>query len=53
VITAIDGQPVLSFSDVGSYLFVHTTAGQTVTLTLLRGGKTTTAKVTTGVLPQQ
>ena len=51
IITAIDGQPVKSFNDLGSYLFVHTEAGQTVTLTVLRGGKTTTVKVTTGVLP--
>jgi S1-C subfamily serine protease len=51
IVTAIDGQPVKSFNDLGSYLFVHTEAGQTVTLTLLRGSKTTTVKVTTGVLP--
>lgn len=51
VVTAIDSQPVKSFDDLGSYLFVHTTSGQTVTLTVLRQGKSTTVKVTTGVLP--
>jgi S1-C subfamily serine protease len=53
VITAIDGQPVQTFSDLGSYLFLHTDAGQAVTLTILRGGKTLTVQVTTGIAPQQ
>jgi serine protease Do len=51
VITAIDGHAVKSFDDMASYLFVHTDAGQTVTLTVLRQGKSTQVKVTTGVLP--
>lgn len=53
VITAIDGQPVNTFADLGTYLFLHTTPGQTVTLTVLRQGKSTSVKVTTGVLPIQ
>ncbi len=53
VITAINGQPVNSFDDIGSYLFLNTTPGQTVTLTLLRQGKTVTAKVTLGTMPVQ
>jgi S1-C subfamily serine protease len=53
IVTAIDGQAVRSFDDLGSYLFLHTTAGQTVTLTVLRNGRTGAVKVTTGTIPQQ
>ena len=53
VITAIDGQAVKTFDDLGSYLFVHTSAGQSVSLTVLRDGTPATVTVTTGVLPQQ
>ncbi len=53
VITAIDGQPVQTFNDLASYLFLHADAGQAVTLTILRGGKTMTVQVTTGIAPQQ
>ncbi len=46
VITAIDGQPVKTFDDVVSYLARSTSVNQTVTLTILRGGKEQTVKVT-------
>jgi S1-C subfamily serine protease len=39
--------------DLSSYLFLHTTSGQTITLSILRGGKQMTVKVTTGILPAQ
>jgi serine protease Do len=53
VITAIDSQPVVTFNDLGSYLVLHTDAGEAVTLTILRGGKSMTVQVTTGIAPQQ
>lgn len=39
VVIAIDGHPIQSFEDMNAYLFAHTTVGQTVKLTILRGGK--------------
>jgi S1-C subfamily serine protease len=53
VITAVNGQPVQTMDDLSAYLFLHTTAGQSVTLSILRGGKQMTVKVTTGILPAQ
>jgi 2-alkenal reductase len=53
VITAINGQPVQSMDDLSSYLFLNTTAGQSVTLSILRGGNLMTVKVTTGIMPAQ
>jgi serine protease Do len=53
VITAINGQPVNRFEDLASYLFDSTTAGQTVSLTVIRGGQEQTISVTLGVLPTQ
>ena len=46
VITAIDGLSIDSFDDLSSYLFNNTTAGQTVQLTILRGGAEQTVEVT-------
>jgi S1-C subfamily serine protease len=46
VITAIDGTPVLSFDDLLIYLSLNTSPGQTVTLTILRGGETLDVQVT-------
>jgi S1-C subfamily serine protease len=34
-------------------LFLNTTAGQSVTLSILRGGNLMTVKVTTGIMPAQ
>jgi serine protease Do len=53
VITAVNGQPIQNMDDLSSYLFLHTTAGQSVTLTILRNGKSMTLKLTTGILPVQ
>jgi len=53
VITAVNGQPIQTMDDLSSYLFLHTTSGQTITLSILRGGKQMTVKVTTGILPAQ
>jgi len=39
VITAINNQPIRSSDELIAYLFTKTTAGQTVTLTLLQDGK--------------
>ena len=39
VIVAIDKTPVHHFDDITSYLFTHTTVGQTITVTVLRDGK--------------
>jgi 2-alkenal reductase len=38
LVIAVDGQPVVDFSDLNSYLVFHTQPGQTVELTVLRGG---------------
>jgi serine protease Do len=53
VITAIDGQPVKSMSDIIAYLAIHTQVGQTVNLTILRNGETQTVDVTLGTRPSQ
>ena len=53
VITAINGQAVNRFEDLASYLFDNTAAGQTVTLTVIRGGQRQSISVTLGVLPAQ
>jgi 2-alkenal reductase len=53
VITAIDGQPVKSMSDIIAYLAIHTQVGQTVSLTILRNGETRTVDVTLGTRPSQ
>ena len=53
VITAINGQVVKRFEDLTSYLLSQTQPGQTVTLTVLRGGQEQTVKVTLGTIPAQ
>lgn len=40
VITAIDGSPIKNIDDLVSYIFANTDVGQTVTLTIMRDGKT-------------
>jgi serine protease Do len=52
VITAIDGQAVTTMEDLSSYLFLDATAGQPVTLTIIRNGTQTTLDVTTGTMPK-
>ncbi len=39
IIIGVDKQPVQNFDDLTTYLFMHTSPGQTVTLTVLRNGK--------------
>jgi serine protease Do len=51
VVTAVNGQPVQTFEDLGSYLFLNTRPGDVVSLTVLRDGKEQTVKVTLGTLP--
>jgi len=48
IITAIDGQELNTRDDLSLYLEDHTTAGDTVTLTINRGGKRQDVKVTVG-----
>ena len=53
VIVAIDGQPIKTFDDLVSYLVRATSAGQKVTLTVLRGGKEQNVTVTLGERPSR
>ncbi len=53
VITSIDGATVHSMSDIIAYLAIHTTVGQTVSLTVLRDGKTQTVQIKLGTRPSQ
>jgi S1-C subfamily serine protease len=53
VVTAIDGQTIKSMSDIIAYLAIHTQVGQTVTLTILRDGKTQSVQVALGSRPNQ
>ena len=52
VIVAINGQKVSDFDDLSSYIFIHTNAGETVDLTVLRGGKEVSLKLTVGTMPK-
>lgn len=51
VITAIDGRTVRVFDDLLGYLLAHKKAGDVVTLTLLRNGKSMDVQVTLGARP--
>ena len=51
IITAINGQPVLDFEDLSSYVFLQTKPGDVITLTVMRDGKEQTVEVTLGNLP--
>jgi serine protease Do len=51
VIVAVDGKEVKQFDDLLSYLVRHTSAGDQVTLSILRDGKPMDIKVTLGVRP--
>lgn len=51
IITAIDGQPVIDFSSLISYLAQETRPGQTVTLTVLRDGQLIDLPLTLGERP--
>ncbi len=52
VIIAVDKQPVKTFDDLTSYLFLNTHVGQTITLTILRNGKQQDVSVTLAARPQ-
>jgi 2-alkenal reductase len=51
LIVAIDDQQVNDFSDLNSYLVFHTTVGQTIDVTVLRDGETTTLPLTLEARP--
>jgi S1-C subfamily serine protease len=51
VITAIDGQPVVTFDDLLGYLTTHKSPGDSVVLTILRDGQTMDVTITLGVRP--
>ena len=52
VVTAVDGRPVLTFDDLLVYVALQTSPGQTVTLTILRDGKTMDVNVTLEPRPE-
>jgi 2-alkenal reductase len=52
VILAIDGQDVLNFSEMLSYLFNNTQPGDVVQFTVFRDGETMTIDLTVGARPQ-
>ena len=51
LIVAIDGRAVNNFQELNSYLVFHTQAGQTIQLTVVRDGSTTTIPLTLGTRP--
>ncbi|HSL42683.1 MAG TPA: trypsin-like peptidase domain-containing protein [Anaerolineales bacterium] len=51
IITAIDGQPVVNFDDLLSYLTTNKSPGETVVLTVLREGQPVDITVTLGSRP--
>jgi 2-alkenal reductase len=51
LVVAIDGQPLLDFSDLLSYLISETAVGQEITLTVLRDGEQIEIPVTIGARP--
>jgi serine protease Do len=53
VIVAIDGQPVTEFDDLVTYLARSTSVGDVVQLTVLRGGREQTVRVTLAARPQE
>lgn len=51
LIVALDDQPVNDFADLNSYLSFHTSVGQTIEVTVLRGAETVTLPLTLGARP--
>jgi 2-alkenal reductase len=51
LIVKIDDQPIDDFSDLNSYLVFHTTVGQTIEITVLRGGEIVAVPLTLGARP--
>jgi serine protease Do len=52
IIVGVDGEPVQGLDDVIAYLSRSTRVGQTITLEVLRDGKTVESKVTLGARPK-
>jgi S1-C subfamily serine protease len=52
VVTAVNGQPVQGFDDLVTYLASSAQSGQTLKLTVLRGGKEETVNATLAARPQ-
>ena len=51
LIVAVDGQPVLLFDEMMSYLVLHKSPGDTITLTVLRGDQKVDVTLTLGARP--
>jgi len=51
LIVALDGNPIVDFGDLNSYLVFHTQVGQTIQVTVLRNGEQTTLPLTLGARP--
>jgi 2-alkenal reductase len=51
LIVDIDGQPIVNFSDLNSYLVFHTRVGQTIQIAVLRGGDRVALSLTLGARP--
>ena len=48
---ALDGNPIVDFNDLNSYLVFHTQVGQTIEVTVLRDGERITLPLTLGARP--
>jgi S1-C subfamily serine protease len=51
LVVDIDGQTIQNFADLNSYLVFHTHVGQTIQITVLRGGERVTLSLTLGARP--
>ena len=51
LIVEIDGQPIKDFSDLNTYLVLHTEVGQTLEIVVLRGDEKVTLPLTLGARP--
>jgi len=51
LVVDIDGQAIQNFADLNSYLVFHTHVGQTIQITVLRGGDRVTLSLTLGARP--
>jgi 2-alkenal reductase len=52
LIIDIDGVPIIDFSDLNSYLVFHTTAGQVINITVLRGDTEVVVPLRLGARPE-
>ena len=51
LIIAVDGNKIITFDDMIAYLALHKSPGDTVTLTVLRGGQQVDVPVVLGIRP--